>query len=70
MVLLPPEKRQWEVPRSSRGEAGFGRGQSNVWYADKPEAIEFVLDMVKKIESYDGENWLYKDAETEEVLRT
>lgn len=70
VVLLPPQQRQWEVPRASREGAGTGMGQSNVWYADKPEVVDFVLDMLKKIESYDGENWLDKDIEAEEVIRT
>lgn len=70
VVLIPPNQRQWEVPRASRGEKDYGMGQSNVWYADRPEAIEFVLDLIKKIEDYDGENWLNMDAESEEILRT
>jgi 5-methylcytosine-specific restriction protein A len=68
VVLIAPEERQWEVPRASRDGAGSGMGQSNVWYADKPEAVDFVLDLLKKIESYDGENWLDKEVEAEEIL--
>lgn len=69
VVLLPPHVRNWEVPRASRDGAGSGMGQSNVWYADKPEAVEFVLDLLKKIEYYEGENWLDQEVETEEAIR-
>ena len=61
-VLLPVEGRKWRVPRAAK--AGWGFGQSNVWYAEyskNDETQPFVEDICKKIIDYDGPNILYEE---------
>lgn len=51
-VLLPVHKRDFMIPRAIKG----GIGQSNVWYADKPESavlVESTLALVNS-EQYGG----------------
>ncbi|MGL5027707.1 MAG: HNH endonuclease [Shewanella oncorhynchi] len=51
-VLLPVHKRDFMIPRAIKG----GIGQSNVWYADKPESavlVESALALVNS-EQYGG----------------
>ncbi len=65
-VLLPVgERRQnrWNVPRKSAKYANYGFGQSNVWYANDPENEDlqkFLNRIEKEIDTYSGENWLYR----------
>lgn len=67
-VLLPVGERsrytRWNVPRKkgSNGPA-FGFGTSNVWYAEEELAKEFVDDLVKRIDDYYEDNWMYKEIE-------
>lgn len=46
-TLLPVDKRDLMIPRAIKG----GIGQSNVWYADKPESAEIVARVLRLIES-------------------
>lgn len=59
-VLLPANgiRRRWSVPIAKK--KGYGFGRSFVWYPTKENAKEYVKNLVQKIESYDGENWLDK----------
>jgi len=45
--LIPSQERDFIIPRGKKG----GIGQSNVWYADKPESQALVQDVVKYIRS-------------------
>jgi 5-methylcytosine-specific restriction protein A len=45
--LIPSTERDFPIPRGVRG----GIGQSNVWYADKPEAADLVFKVISYIES-------------------
>ena len=57
-VLLPEQERlfpKWRIPRvREKNFLPFGFGQYNLWYADRPEAKDFVIRMIQQIESYDG----------------
>lgn len=46
-VLLPVEQRELIIPRRIKG----GIGQSNVWFADKPESSEIVKEVTNLIET-------------------
>jgi 5-methylcytosine-specific restriction protein A len=46
-TLLPIDKRSFMIPRAIKG----GIGQSNVWYADKPESAELVARVLHLVES-------------------
>ena len=46
-TLLPIDKRSFMIPRAVKG----GIGQSNVWYADKPETAELVARVLRLVES-------------------
>ena len=67
-VLIPFEDRfktsDWYVPMSGKNGKTFGFGHSNIWFAgsntDNPKEIEYVENMINRIENYKGENWLYK----------
>ena len=70
-VLLPYHERfnngAWYVPTSHKNNYDFGFGRSSIWYAgskteDKKE-IEYVENMLKSIENYNGENWIDKGGE-------
>ena len=57
-VLLPLRERtspKWHVPCARDEQFGFG-SRSYKWYAKEPEAEEYVRNMLKNIETYDGEN--------------
>ena len=65
-VLLPYQERfatgNWFVPTSGKRKYDFGFGRSSIWYGgsktiDKDE-IAYVENMIKNIESYNGENWI------------
>lgn len=67
-VVLPYTTRfsssNWYVPRSTaKNEFGFGR--FSVWYAAGKGAstkeIEYVEKMIKSIDEYNGENWMYRE---------
>lgn len=57
-VLLPLEERtdeKWEIPRHTQNsKTPYGFGQSNIWYASKPEASELVKRIIAQIDAYDG----------------
>lgn len=61
-VLLPEQDRykgKWSVPgHTRRGDTTFGFGQANVWYASEPAAEEYVKQLVKNINEYDGFSFL------------
>jgi 5-methylcytosine-specific restriction protein A len=46
-MLLPVDKRSFIIPRAVKG----GIGQSNVWYADKPESAELVTRVLSLVKS-------------------
>jgi len=45
--LIPVAERDFLIPRAVRG----GIGQSNVWYADKPESADLVAEVFKYVKS-------------------
>lgn len=47
VTLLPVDMRSFIIPRAVKG----GIGQSNVWYADKPESAELVTRALRLVES-------------------
>lgn len=56
-VLVPWTQRgllEWEAPTAKK--YGFGFGQSMQWYADEPEAQDYVRSLIEKIEKYNGAN--------------
>ena len=65
-VLLPVGERsrytRWNVPRK-KGANGpaFGFGPSTAWYADEEKAQDFVKELVKRINEYDGDNLMYEE---------
>lgn len=59
-VLLPVEERKLLIPRAVKG----GIGQSNVWYADKPESQELVRRVFNLIN--DGEKARLHDVDFDE----
>ena len=65
-VLLPAGERsrytRWNVPRK-KGANGpaFGFGPSTAWYADEEKAQDFVKELVKRINEYDGDNLMYEE---------
>jgi hypothetical protein len=65
-VLLPTSERthQWWAPRR-RQTRSFGFGQANVWFAEEESAKPYIEKLVKLIDGYHGENWLYKDVDKE-----
>ena len=49
--LLPKEDRNFNIPRAANNERNIGFGQSNIWYANKPEhreLVEKVIDYINK----------------------
>ena len=46
--LIPPEQRTFFIPRGCKG----GIGQSNVWYADSPEARSTKREVLEYINAY------------------
>lgn len=48
--LLLEDDRNFEIPRASRNENNIGFGQSNIWYANKPEHKEFVKKVIDYID--------------------
>lgn len=67
-VLIPFEDRfktsDWYVPMSGKHGNKYGFGHSNIWFAgsntDNPKEIEYVENMINRIENYKGENWINK----------
>lgn len=67
-VLLPYGERNcncWRAPRK-KATKSYGFGQANVWFAEEESAKNYIQEIVKQIDSYRGENWLWKwpDEET------
>lgn len=68
-VLLPYTERhsnsQWYVPQKGRLGAKIGFGRSNIWFAsgtnENAELKKYVENMIRSVEEYDGENWIYKE---------
>lgn len=58
VVLLPLKNRNWAIPRAGRNGNTHGLGQSNFWYAKHPDSKDIVDDIISKISSYDGKNWV------------
>lgn len=60
-VLLPEKERfkeKWSVPGHTRkGDNLFGFGQANIWYASEPAAEEYVTQLVKSINEYEGHSF-------------
>lgn len=60
-ILLPEKERYdstWDVPRAKQDGIGFG--QANVWYPTAPRDQEYVKKLLKNIDNYNGENWVYE----------
>ncbi|MHB8793247.1 MAG: HNH endonuclease [Thermoleophilia bacterium] len=57
-TLLPVDRRSFMIPRAVKG----GIGQSNVWFADKPESEELVARVLQLVES-DGDIDLLPDVD-------
>jgi len=60
-TLLPIDvrsKEEWKAYRKRGNPEGFGFGQSNMWYAREESAQEYVSEIIKQIEGYDGDNWI------------
>lgn len=58
-VLLPIEERKkdkWRAYRKRQNPNNFGFGQSNMWYAREESAQQYVSDIIKQIEEYNGDN--------------
>lgn len=53
-ILLPVNERTYPIYRASKIGNGKGFGQSNIWYADKPEAKRIVNGCVNYILGYCG----------------
>ena len=73
-VLLPTvlrsRKAVWEAPRRRAKGRSYGFGRANVWFAEdsgNPGLEKYIKQLVEKINSYDGENWI--DKYPEEVDR-
>lgn len=64
-VLLPATgiRRRWSVPIAKK--KGYGFGRSFVWYPVKENARNYVNELVRNIENYDGENWLDRYPESD-----
>lgn len=56
------ERRRWGLPKS------FNFGQPTVRYP-KPEDKEYVSRLIDRINSYSGENWLYKYPSGEGIIK-
>ena len=54
-VLIPEANRDFEIPNATRIGEGRGMGQSNVWYADQPEAYGARQAALSYINSYNGD---------------
>jgi 5-methylcytosine-specific restriction protein A len=46
-TLIPTAERDFLIPRGTKG----GIGQSNVWYAEKPESARLVSDIINYVQS-------------------
>ena len=69
-VLLPYKERhsqrKWYVPSSNKNNSSFGYGRSNIWYAgntNNQDEISYVNRMIESVETYNGENWMDKEAQ-------
>lgn len=61
-VLLPVEERNrhcWWAPRKNKTKS-YGFGQANVWFAEEESAEPYIKKLVQQIDSYRGENFLWK----------
>lgn len=59
-TLIPPGSRnpiKWQIPSARKRSYGFG--QSLVWYANEPQAQQYIADLVRHIDGYDDENAMY-----------
>ena len=57
--LLPASDRHmhiWQAPVAKKRTYGFG--QSMVWYAEEPQAQQYLEKLIRQIECYRGENWI------------
>ena len=55
VFLIPPEKRNFDVPTAAKNGAGKGMGNLNIWYADTDWAQEIFVPAVEKyLESLRG----------------
>lgn len=63
-TLLPANDRKFRVPRKvGKYKIPHGFGSSNVWYASEETANNFVNDVIKYIQDYNGDNWAYMGIE-------
>lgn len=62
-TLIPENMRtqwKWSVPlKAKKRTYGFG-SRPMIWYPEELEAKNYLKELVKNIDEYDGENWLYK----------
>ncbi|MBQ8975031.1 MAG: hypothetical protein IJ072_04835 [Oscillospiraceae bacterium] len=67
-VLLPEGERgllRWNVPAAGEGQ-DFGMSRRDIWFPTGGIESDFIENLKNNIESYSGENWLYKYPENPE----
>lgn len=63
-VLIPYTDRHlfcWSAPVAKK--KGFGFGQSMVWYGQEASAETYIKQIVDRITTYNGKNWIDKSVE-------
>ncbi|MCK8828252.1 DEAD/DEAH box helicase [Natroniella acetigena] len=68
-VLLSVDKRVKDVPRANVAGKGRGMGQSNYWYADSPEAQDYILEVEEYIANYDREEGSKNDKKAKSLKK-
>lgn len=53
-VLIPENQRRYVIPKASKAGKGRGMGQSNIWFADAPEAANVRINALNYINEYNG----------------
>ena len=53
-VLIPESQRRYVIPKASKAGKGRGMGQSNIWFADAPEAANVRINALRYINEYSG----------------
>lgn len=57
-VLLPNDGTRRKCHAATAKRKTYGFGQSLVWYPVQKEAENYISELIKNIESFDGKNWL------------
>ena len=53
-VLIPESQRRYVIPSATQAGKGRGMGQSNIWFADAPEAANVRINALRFINEYSG----------------